>query len=114
MARVFPIRRRRWLAATVGAILLPLLSGPSAADDIEAERGLSIARTWCSSCHLVEPGGAAVDAGPPFTEVANDPERTPDRLRAWLADPHPPMPDLNLSRDEVRAILADLESLKAA
>lgn len=95
------------------AAALVCLSGLDArADEMAVERGLKIARTWCTSCHLVEPGGPAVDAGPPFSDVARDPGRTPERLRAWLADPHPPMPDLNLSRDEIDAILAYLESLK--
>jgi len=98
------------MAALAGFSLALGLAAPAAAFD--AETGLKIARTWCTSCHLVEPGGPAVDAGPPFSQVANDPRLTDDRLRAWLADPHPPMPNLNLGRDEIAALLAYLHSLK--
>jgi mono/diheme cytochrome c family protein len=38
-------------------------------------------------------------------------QRTADEIRGWLADPHPPMPNLNLSRQEIDDILAYLESL---
>ncbi|NJO37736.1 MAG: hypothetical protein HC871_09095 [Rhizobiales bacterium] len=37
-------------------------------------------------------------------------ERTGD-LKAWLADPHPPMPNLSLSRLEIDDLLAYIESL---
>ncbi len=33
-------------------------------------------------------------------------------LRAWLADPHPPMPKFDLTRAETDAIIAYIGSLK--
>ncbi len=33
-------------------------------------------------------------------------------LRAWLADPHPPMPKFDLTRAETDAIIAYIKSLK--
>ncbi|MBX6322450.1 MAG: cytochrome c [Rhodospirillaceae bacterium] len=74
--------------------------------------GRALARQWCSSCHQVEPGGVMTDAAPSFASLANDPDLTPERLRGWLFDPHPPMPDFNLTYHEIRAIEAYLESLK--
>jgi mono/diheme cytochrome c family protein len=32
-------------------------------------------------------------------------------VRAWLADPHPPMPNFNLSRQQIDDIVAYLDSL---
>ncbi len=75
--------------------------------------GLLLARSWCTACHLVEPGGKASDAAPPFGSIALDPATTPERLHNWLAKPHPPMPDLKLSRDEEDDILAYILSLKS-
>ncbi len=75
-------------------------------------RGRILARQWCASCHQIEPGAAASDTAPAFASVANDPAMTPARLRAWLADPHPPMPNPSLSREEIDAIVAYLESLR--
>ena len=82
------------------------------AQDVRAEAGLELARAWCSNCHLVEPGGSASDAAPAFETVANDPAKTEDGLRTWLADPHPPMPNLSLSEQEIDSIIAYLNSLK--
>ncbi len=75
-------------------------------------QGRLLARHWCASCHVVEPGGSAPNGGPPFAEIAREPGITPERLRGWLAAPHPPMPDMSLSRLEVEAIVSYIESLR--
>jgi mono/diheme cytochrome c family protein len=115
-------RRRSWarslgdpnwrvLAGFTFATIAVLLSGGRtfAAD---ASNGLLLARGWCSSCHLVEPSGRASDVAPPFEAIARDPATTPEGLRGWLTKPHPPMPDLKLSRGEEDDILAYILSLK--
>jgi mono/diheme cytochrome c family protein len=72
-----------------------------------------LARQWCSACHLVEPGQpAGGDAAPPFMAVAQDPALTPERLAQWLADPHPPMPNLSLANEEIAALVAYIGSLR--
>lgn len=76
------------------------------------DNGLKLARQWCTTCHVVEPAGRGGDAGPPFVQVANRPDRTAQTLRAWLNDPHPPMPNLGLSGREVDDIAAYIESLQ--
>ena len=76
--------------------------------------GLVLARHWCANCHLVAPGDNAStsDSAPPFAEIAKDPAATPERLRGWLSQPHPAMPDLMLTRDENDDLVAYLLSLK--
>ena len=98
-------------APLVAAGLLLSAAGPAAAAD--PTQGRLLAKQWCTSCHVVEPDGPAVEVGPTFASVANDPAMTPERLRGWLADPHPPMPNLNLSRLEIDAIVAYIESLRS-
>ncbi len=81
----------------------------SAADVDEGER---LARQWCSACHLVgDDQPAAGDAAPPFASIAESAAARPDDLEAWLADPHPPMPNLDLTRTEIDDIVAYIESL---
>ncbi|MCI0431907.1 MAG: cytochrome c, partial [Rhodospirillales bacterium] len=78
------------------------------------ELGQTIARNWCSGCHVVEPGGTSgSDVAPPFPVVAQHPSLTADQLRAWLAHPHPPMPNLNLTREEIEALVAYILSLRS-
>lgn len=96
------------------ALAVPL---PAAAQAItsNAEKGKELAELWCSSCHLVssEQASATTEA-PPFATIA---ARSSDEfgwLPAFLADPHPPMPQFSLTRDEIRSLVAYFASLKAA
>ncbi len=97
--------------AALWAFILFILSGFTAQAQ-DAAQGRSLARQWCASCHLVEPGVAASDAAPPFATIAKDPANTSERLHGWLAAPHPPMPDLHLSGSEEDDLVAYLLSLK--
>ena len=90
--------------------LLALLAPARAAD---SERGAALAGRWCASCHVPGTAGAAgTDAGPPFAQMAADPAYTDGRLRGFLANPHPPMPNLSLSRAEIEDLVAYIRSLK--
>lgn len=92
------------------AALLFTPSAPVFAGDAAA--GKALAEQWCQSCHAIGVGEAtASDGTPSFSEVAGDPATTEDGLRAWLFDPHPPMPDLNLSRREIDDLTAYILSL---
>ena len=86
---------------------------PLAAQAGDSAEGQRLALQWCTSCHVVDENQEnASDAAPPFFEIANDPARTSGGLRAWLANPHPPMPPVNLSHRETEDIIAYLESLR--
>jgi len=79
----------------------------------DAEKGRTLARAWCASCHAVEPGGAAPFADiPSFAAVARMPSTTAPALHAFLSTPHGDMPDIKLKSDELDAIVAYLLSLK--
>jgi mono/diheme cytochrome c family protein len=80
-----------------------------------AEEGKQLAELWCSSCHLVSPEQTSASTeAPPFETIA---ERSPNELSwlaAFLADPHPPMPQFALTRDEIRNLVAYFAALKGA
>lgn len=104
-------RRNHHLGLLVLAGGLLIASAPAAAEDAEAGRAL--ARSWCAHCHVVEERQAqASDIAPPFAQIANDPKKTKLGLEAWLADPHPPMPNLNLSQAQIDDLIAYIETLK--
>ena len=73
--------------------------------------GRELALRWCTGCHVVDLEGHGADAGPALPALLGDGQRTSDELRGWLAAPHPPMPDFDLSRQEIDDIVAYLESL---
>jgi mono/diheme cytochrome c family protein len=85
----------RAVAPAIGRLLGAVLVAVAATGSVAAgdgTRGRELARHWCAGCHLVEPGGQGTDTAAPFAAMAKDPAYGPERLRAWLSEPHPPMP----------------------
>ena len=102
------------MTRTIGAapvfILASAMAFSAAAADMK--EGGRLAKQWCSDCHLVGDGQTAGgDAAPTFASIAETADERSDDLRAWLADPHPPMPNLNLTVREIDDLLAYIESL---
>jgi hypothetical protein len=58
------------------------------------------------------PFGFARAAAPPFSVIAECPNLKPERLAHFLLDPHPKMPELQLSRKAADDIAAYIASLK--
>jgi mono/diheme cytochrome c family protein len=101
----------RWRAALVGGVsIIMLISAPPVRAD--AAIGESLARQWCSSCHEVGHGRVTSDGAPSFKAVARRPGTTRDSLRNWLSDPHPPMPNLDLARQDIEDLIDYIETLK--
>lgn len=87
------------------------------APELEApspERGLAFAQKFCSNCHLVEGGtNATVQAGmPSLRGLANKPGQSGERIRNVLINPHPPMPDMQVSAQEILDVISYLETLR--
>ena len=76
--------------------------------------GLTVARKLCASCHLIgEPANAATPADvPSFPSIANRPNQSTERLTNWLVEPHTPMPNIHLTRKEIRDLAAYILSLR--
>ena len=84
----------------------------AAAMPAEPARGEKLARHWCASCHIVandQKGGA--DSAPPFATIARKPGFDGGKIAQFLMDPHPKMPDMQLSRDEAKDLGAYIASL---
>jgi mono/diheme cytochrome c family protein len=97
-------------AARLAAPLCVLAGAPALAAG-SASDGHALAQAWCSSCHMVDPSGQGPDTAPPFATIAARNPGDNGWLRAWLASPHPPMPNLGLSRQQIDDIVAYLNSL---
>lgn len=105
-------------AVLASAILLVAVLAPSpfflagrawAAGDAKA--GLQLAQRWCTDCHVVDAAGHGTDAAPPFSAIAARRHENQSWLRAWLSSPHPRMPDVHLSNQEISDVVAYLNSL---
>lgn len=87
------------------------MTAPGAASAGDVRQGATIAKRWCAACHVVDASQTSAFAdAPSFSDIAM---RRTDRkqLANFLANPHPPMPDMHLSRKEIDDIVAYIRSL---
>jgi mono/diheme cytochrome c family protein len=91
--------------------LCPLVSHAQSGNP---QAGRQLVLRSCSSCHAIESSALATDAAPPFSDVARANRERPNWIRGWLMSPHPPMPQIPLSRQEIADIIAYLEVVDAA
>ncbi len=90
-----------------------LIAGHAAiAAEGDSMAGEALAKQWCAACHDIGHGKTVKDGAPSFVEVARHPKFSPDRLKVWLSDPHPPMPKLDLSRRSIDDLIRYIGSLK--
>lgn len=81
----------------------------------DAANGQALAKRLCSNCHIVgdEAASATVAADvPSFKSIANLPEQSPERIAGRIVVPHPPMPQIEVTRNEIRDLAAYIMSLK--
>lgn len=81
----------------------------------DAAAGRMLAERLCVGCHLI--GGAeqsqTVPAGvPSFAAIARRPGQTATGVAGGIVVPHPPMPDIPLTRDEIADLAAYVISLR--
>ena len=88
--------------------------GGSVSFAADAYQGKDIAERWCAGCHVVERDqkSPAIDQAPPFASVGRTPGFDANKLAILLLKPHPNMPKLALSREEVANLAAYILTLK--
>lgn len=99
-----------FLALSLGA-MVSLVKPAEAQDERERRAGAQLSRDLCAGCHIVseDQRGPVIEGIPSFPELARS-KRTNAQLRAWLTDPHPPMPPLPLSEREIASVIAYIRS----
>jgi cytochrome c len=81
----------------------------------DVRNGARLAGALCSNCHDVGTGTAErmLADVPGFAEIASRPGASAERLENFILVPHPAMPEVQLSRDELADIVAYILSLKS-
>jgi mono/diheme cytochrome c family protein len=93
-----------------GALLLGLSVPAFAAAD--PDHGEQIARRWCAACHIVANDQThGTDNVPTFAAIAHIPGFDAGKIASFLRDPHPVMPDMQLSTTEAADLAAYIVSL---
>ena len=99
---------------SLAAITLSLQASAALATDPSADPGHGevVVKRWCADCHMVAEGQKTSTEAPPFSSIARRPDFDPRRIALFLLDPHPKMPNMHLSREDVADIAAYLATLK--
>jgi mono/diheme cytochrome c family protein len=97
---------RRHLILVAGLVATPCFAA-------DPDQGETLARRWCTGCHLVaaDQKAATTDA-PPFATIARRPDFDPAKIEFFLRDPHPKMPNMTLGRAEAADIAAYIATQK--
>jgi mono/diheme cytochrome c family protein len=79
----------------------------------DAQKGHELAERLCAICHAVTPGSTSGRPDvPSFAVIAKLPGLTPERIVGAIILPHPPMPGVPLTTEEIRDVVAYIMSLR--
>jgi mono/diheme cytochrome c family protein len=109
-----PRRRTGIVGAPALAVALALSAAASnaAAAPADPAQGEKLAKRWCAACHVVSAAQTqGADNVPAFASIARMPGFSAEKIAQFLMDPHPKMPDMQLSRDEAADLGAYIASL---
>ena len=113
-----PSIHRRKSAARAGILLAPpfallaILSAGAALAAGDPAQGEKLAKRWCAACHIVSSDQThGVDNVPAFAAIAKEPGFSADKVARFLMNPHPKMPDMQLTRSETADLGAYIASL---
>ncbi len=87
------------------------LAQPAGAD---ANRGRELAKRVCTNCHVIDrepPGSLRTDIAT-FPAIADRSGVTAEQLAGAIIIPHPAMPSVQLTTQEIRDVVAYILSLK--
>jgi len=108
--------RGRAAVHLAASIALACLAGAAVAQiHPDVKTGKAIAEKLCVGCHIVgaEAAGATVSSDvPSFEQIANVPDQTAKSIAGAIVIPHPPMPQIQLTREEIGDVAAYILSLK--
>ena len=84
----------------VALFSLITFAGSAAAD---SSRGEKLFRQWCTSCHVTDDQSttSGSDAAPSLHQVVSGDDKSTDYFRTAIIAPHPPMPDFELTTNDV-------------
>jgi mono/diheme cytochrome c family protein len=98
----------------VSAFAFTLLAAGStcAAAPADPAHGEQLAKRWCAACHVVAADQTqGADNVPAFASISKMPGFSAEHIAQFLMDPHPKMPDMQLTRDEAKDLGAYIATL---
>lgn len=105
----------RCLSAVMLGASLSIITDPSQAQSDLVKKGAEVLRTNCSSCHAIGRDDVSAHAQAPAFRTLSSRypiEYLSEALAEGLSSGHPDMPDFVFNAQEVKAILAYLQSIQ--
>lgn len=107
----------RALSVCLSVALALFAAAPAFAQSLEKLKvadGERLAQKLCVNCHQVAPDGSGpvLSDVPGFPVVANRPGMTAEMIEAYVLSPHPAMPTIQFTRDELADMSAYIMSLR--
>lgn len=95
------------------ALLLVFASANGAAFAADVDKGETLAKRWCTGCHVVsDDQRKGTDLAPSFSSIASRPDFNEDKLAFFLLEPHPKMANMALSRIDTKDLAAFIAEQK--
>jgi len=104
------------IPVALGLLFISATASVAVAADDPAAKGLAILQKNCSRCHALElTGESPHPKAPPFRDVVKryPVEDLEESLAEGIVSGHPDMPEFTFDADQVDAIVAYLNDLKA-
>jgi len=95
----------------LGLSLALICCAAMSAGAADVANGQRLTQQWCTGCHVIGNANRGTDSAPSLPNIAQKHGQDREWLRGWLTSPHPPMPNFNLSRQEIDDITTYLSSL---
>lgn len=106
---------RRWIHRLAIGCLIAIGACPALAKgSADLTRGQELAANMCSFCHDVtgDQSGRSLDEVPSFVTIAKKSHQSAEALAQSIVFPHPDMPKVSFTADDLRDIIAYIMSLK--
>src|SRR5690349_7721481 len=98
---------------TALSVLVATAALTGAAVAADSQKGETLAKRWCATCHVVATNQQrGTTQSPPLSAIANKPGFNETTLAYFLLTPHPRTPDRNLSRSGAADIAAYIKAQK--
>ena len=104
-----------WTGAAIATVVAMTASSLAQPHTDSQQRGRELAVKLCTGCHVVsrETSGAMSTDVPSFPAMANRQGTSAEQLAGRIIVPHPAMPGVPLTANEIRELVAYIMSLKA-
>lgn len=109
-----PAQRAAVVTTAFGLLLGSGVAAQLATPKPDPDKGRALAERVCTACHSIARATTSPVASdvPSFPAIANKEGQTMERIAGRIVIPHPPMPAIALTREEIVNVVAYIMTLR--